>query len=94
MIVGCSLCWQNTFLGVDPSNIVDNKTIWKNIEPLFYEKRKIADKVTLVDKEDKISSEDSSFNENSTKNLHINENSCIKDKTNEYIDTVEKSIYK
>ena len=45
------------FESLDPSRIVDNKTFWKNIQPLFSEKRKIANKVTLVDKEDKIISQ-------------------------------------
>ena len=61
----------------------------------------MANKVTLVDKKDKIISEDSLVSEetnfffqNATKNLDINENSYIKDETNEYTDTVEKAIYK
>ena len=53
------------FESLDPSKIVDNKTFWKNIQPLFFEKRKIANKVTLVDKEDKIS-EDSPVSEEIT----------------------------
>ena len=68
---------------------------------LFSEKRKIVNNVTLVDKEYKIISEDSLVSEeiffffqNATKNLDINQNSYIKDKTNEYTDTVEKDIYK
>ena len=47
------------FESLDPSKIVGNKTFWKNIHPLFSEKRKIANKVTLGDKEDKIISEGS-----------------------------------
>ena len=89
------------FESLDPSKIVDNKTFWKNIQPLFSEKRKIANKVTLVDKEDKIISEDSLVSEgidfffqNATKSLDINENSYVKDENNEYTDTVEKVIYK
>ena len=50
---------RSYFESLDPSKIVDNKTFWKNIQPLFSQKRKIANKVTLVDKEDKIISEDS-----------------------------------
>ena len=86
---------------LDPSKIADNKTFWKNIQPLFSEKRKIANKVTLVDKEGKIISEDilvseeiNFFFQNATRSLDIKENSCIKDETNEYTDTVEKDIYK
>ena len=88
------------FESLDPSKIVDNKTFWKNVQPLS-EKWKIANKVTLVGKEDKIISEDSLVSEelnfffqNATKNLDINKNSYIKDETNEYTDTVEKAIYK
>ena len=89
------------FESLDPSNIVDSKTLRENVQLLSSEKRKISNKFTLVDKEDKIISEDSpvseeinSFFQNSTQNLNINENSYIKDETNEYTDTVEKSIYK
>ena len=89
------------FESFNPSKIVDNKTFWKNIQPLFSEKRKIANKVTLGDKEDKIISEDSLVSEeinlffqNATKCLDIKENSYIKDESNEYTDVVEKAIYK
>ena len=90
---------RSYFESLDPSKIVDNKTFWKNIQPLFSQKRKIANKVTLVDKEDKIISEDSLvleeinfFFQNATKNLDINEYLYIKDETNEYADTVGKAI--
>ena len=90
---------RSYFESLDPSKIVDNKTFWKNIQPLFSQKRKIANKVTLVDKEDKIISEDSLVLEeinfifqNATKNLDINEYLYIKDETNEYADTVGKAI--
>ena len=93
--------WRRYFESLDPSNIVDSKTLRENVQLLSSEKRKISNKFTLVDKEDKIISEDSpvseeinSFFQNSTQNLNINENSYIKDETNEYTDTVEKSIYK
>ena len=93
----CSkLYWKErrSYFGcLDPSKIVDNKTFWKNIQPLFSEKRKIANKVTLEDKEDKVISEDSLvskevifFFQNATKSLDINENLYIKDKTNKYTD--------
>ena len=89
------------FESLDPSKIVDNKTFSKTIQPLFSEKRKIANKVALVDKEDKIISEDSLVSEelnlffqNATKSLDINKNSYIKDETNESTDTVKKAIYK
>ena len=55
----------------------------------------------LVGQEDKIISEDSLVSEelnflfqNAMKNLDVNENSYIKDETNEFTDTVEKVIYK
>ena len=73
------------FESLDTSKIVDNKTFWKNIQPLFSEKRKVANKVTHVDKENQIFSETNlvseeinSFFQNATKNLDINENSYIK----------------
>ena len=90
---------RSYFESLDPSKIVDNKTFWKNIQPSFSQKRKIANKVTLVDKEDKIISEDSLvleeinfFFQNATKNLDINEYLYIKDETNEYANTVGKAI--
>ena len=46
------------FESLDQSKIVDNKTILKNIEPLFSETGKVAKKVMLVDKGDKIISGD------------------------------------
>ena len=89
------------FESIDPSKVVDNKTFWKNIQPLFSEKWKIANKVALIDKEDKFISEDSLVSEkinfffqNATKNLDINENLYIEDEANEYTNTVEKAIYK
>ena len=89
------------FESLDPSKIVDNKTFWKNIQPFLSDKRKTANKVRLVSKEDTIISEDSLLSEeinfffqNATKNLDTNENSYIKDKTNEYTDTAEKAICK
>ena len=88
------------FESLAQSMIVDNKTFWKNIQSLFSEKRKMANKVMLVGQEDKIISEDSLFSEEinfffqkAMKNLDVNENSCIKDETNEYTDAVEKVIY-
>ena len=55
--------WRKYFESVDPSKIVDNKTSWKNIQPVFSEKQKIANKFTLLGKEDKVVFEDSLVSE-------------------------------
>ena len=38
---------------LDVNKITDNKAFWKNIQPLFSEKRKFANKITLEDSEKK-----------------------------------------
>ena len=47
------------FENFDPSKIVVNKTLYKNIQPFSSEKRKVANNVMLVGKMDKIIPEDS-----------------------------------
>ena len=88
------------FDSLNPSKITDNKTFWKNIQPLFSEKRKVANKNTLVDRKNRIISEDSLVSEetnllfqNAMKSLEINENFYIEDETNEYTDRAEKVVY-
>ena len=65
------------FSNLNPSNICDNKTFWKYIQPFFSETRKISNKITLVD-DDTIFSDDQSISEelktfltNATKSLSI-----------------------
>ena len=48
----------------------------------------------FISEDSLVSEEINFFFQNATKNLDINENSYIKDETNEYTDTVEKAIYK
>ena len=36
------------FKNLKVSNITENKTFWKNIQPIFSENRKVANKITLV----------------------------------------------
>ena len=62
------------------------RALWKNIQPLFSEKRKFANKITLEDSEESILSDDTLISEelknlfeNAIKILNINENSCIVD---------------
>ena len=62
------------------------RALWKNIQPLFSEKRKSANKITLEDSEESILSDDTLVSEelknlfeNAIKTLNINENSCIVD---------------
>ena len=51
------------FSNLNPSNVCDNKTFWKYIQPFFSEKRKISNKITLVDDNDTIVSNDQSISE-------------------------------
>ena len=43
---------------LDANKITDNKAFWKNIQPLFSEKRKFANKIILEDSEENILSDD------------------------------------
>ena len=43
---------------LDVNKITDNKAFWKNIQPLFSEKRKLKNKKTLEDSEKNILSDD------------------------------------
>ena len=84
---------------LDVNKITDNKAFWKNIQPLFSEKRKFANKITLEDSEKNIlsdetlvSEEQKVFFENATKTLNINENSYIVDSSSSITDPVDKAI--
>ena len=46
------------FNNLKVSNIIDNKTFWKNIQPTFLENRKIANKIALVGYNGNITSDD------------------------------------
>ena len=89
------------FSNLNPSNVCDNKTFWKYIQPFFSEKRKISNKITLVDDNDTIVSDDQSISEelnisfkNATKSLNIRQNSYLTDESNEIEDQVKKAIFK
>ena len=82
-------------LGVN--KITDNKAFWKNIQPLFSEKRKFANKINLEDSEENILSDNTLvleelkiFFENTTKTLNINENLYIVDSISSITDPVDK----
>ena len=52
------------FDNLDDNKITDNKSFWKNIQPLFFfEMRKFANKVTLEDVEENIISDDTLVSE-------------------------------
>ena len=77
----------------------DNKTFWKTIQPFFSEKRKIANKVTLVDEDETILSDDqliseklNQFFKNATKTLNTPENSYLIESELSYL--VNKAISK
>ena len=88
------------FSNLNPSNICDNKTFWKYVQPFFSEKRKIASKTTLVDDIDTIVSDDQSISEelnisfkNATKSFHIRRSSYLTEESNETEDQVKKAIF-
>ena len=45
---------------LDVNKITDNKTFWENMQHLFPEKRKFANKITLEDSEENIISDNTS----------------------------------
>ena len=51
------------FNTLDVNKITDNKAFWKNIQPLFSEKRKLANKITLEDNEENILTDDTLVSE-------------------------------
>ena len=66
---------------LDVNNITDNKAFWKNIQPLFCEKRKFANKITLENSEQNIlfddtlvSEELNNFFQNAANTTNINKN--------------------
>ena len=81
--------------------VSDNKSFWKNIQPLFSENRKIRNKLALVDENENIISEEhlvseelNNFFKNATKNLQINKNPCITDEQSDIADPIIKAINK
>ena len=81
------------------NKVTDNKAFWKNIQTLFSENRKFANKITLEDSEENILSDDTLVSEeltiffqNATKTLNINENSYIVDSSFNITDPVDKTI--
>ena len=84
---------------LDVNKITDNKAFWKNIQPLFSEKRKFTNKITLEDSKKNILSDDTliseelnNFFQNATKTLNINENSYIADSSSSITDPADKAI--
>ena len=89
------------FKNLKVSSITDNKTFWKNIQPIFSENRKIANKITLVGDNENIISDDklvseelNNFLQNATKTLNIIENSYLTNSANEVLDPVDKAVFK
>ena len=59
----CIGIWKKYFDTVDVNKITDNKTFWVNIQPLFPEQRKFANKITLEDSEKNIITDDTLVSE-------------------------------
>jgi len=86
------------FNGLKTSVVSDNKEFWKNILPLFSEKRKTTNKITLVEN-DTVSSEDkavaeklSDYFDDVVRTLQISNNSYIVNEEKNITDPVEKAI--
>ena len=69
---------EKFFNNLKVSNIIDNKTFLKNVQPIFSENRKFTNKITLVGSNENIISDDKLvleelkiFFQNATKNLNI-----------------------
>ena len=84
---------------LDVNKITDNKAFWKNIQPLFPEKRQFANKITLEDSEENIQPDDTlvsdelnNFLKNVTKTLNINENWYIVGSSSSITDPVDQTI--
>ena len=84
---------------LDVNKVTGNKNFWKNIKPLFSEKRKFANKITLEDSEENILSDDTLVSEeleiffkNATKTLNINENPYIVDSSSSITGPGDKAI--
>ena len=84
---------------LDVNKTVDNRAFWKNIHPLFPEKRKFAKKIILENSEENIISDVTLvskklkfFFQNATKTLNINVNSYIVDSSSSINDPVVKAI--
>ena len=85
---------------IDLNKFTDNKTFWKNVNPLFSEKNKSQNKITLVEN-DKIITDDTelaqTFNDffkNAVNNLNIPQNSEYEEPTEGIEDPVEAALHK
>ena len=88
------------FNNLKVSNITDNKTFSKNIQPIFSENCKVANKIALVGDNENIISDDklvseelNNFFQNATKTLNIIDNSYLMNNTNEVLDPVDKAVF-
>ena len=73
----------------------------KNIQPIFSENRKVANKITFVGDNENIISDDklvseelNNFFQNATKTLNIIENSYLTNKASEVLDPVDQAVFK
>ena len=73
----------------------------ENIQLIFSENRKVANKITLLGDNENIISDDklvseelNNFFQNATKTLNIIENSYLTNNTNEVLDPVDKAVFK
>ena len=85
---------------IDITSFTDNKQFWKNVNPLFSDKSKSQDTITLVEN-NKIITDDNelaetfnAFFENAVKNMKLEQDNKVTNSTEGIDDPVEKAIYK
>ena len=85
---------------IDLRNFTDNRKFWKNVNPLFSDKSKSQNKITLVEN-DNIITEDTEvaqtfndFFQNAVKNLNIDQSSEYEESTVGITDPVEVALNK
>ena len=74
---GCLGISKKYFDILDVNKTTDNKTFWVNMQPLFSEKRKFANKLTLEDSEEIIKSDDTLVSEKLTVNTYKNHSTIL-----------------
>ena len=85
------------FNNLKVSNITDNKTCCKNIQPIFSENHKVANKITLVWDNENIISDDKLVSEELiffSKCHQKIENSYLTKNANKVLDPVDKAVFK
>ena len=88
------------YSSIDLTNFTDNKKFWKNVNPLFSDKTKAQNKITLVENDNIITDDTelaqtfNTFFKNAVINLNIDQSSEYEESTIGIIDPVEVALNK